>query len=171
MPVQPTKIENHLADLVERLEGLATTLDEADNGLILPLSVDRERTRADQLRAAAQVIAALPCRHAPGGLPADAASHGTEASCRYCGAVLRTLEDMTAATTEATRPTTIDEIRSRATIPVHSATEPNYAGLVGIGRALAYRAAAVGDDVPTIRVGGRVLVAVPALLEKLGVTA
>lgn len=61
----------------------------------------------------------------------------------------------------------MSEIRDRATIPVWSDTVPNYAGLVGVGRAVAYARARSGD-IPVIRVGSRVVVAVPALLTMLG---
>lgn len=58
------------------------------------------------------------------------------------------------------------EIQNLGTMPIWSETEPNYCGLVGIGRSLGYRAARSGS-VPIHRVGGRVLVAVPALLRML----
>jgi hypothetical protein len=52
--------------------------------------------------------------------------------------------------------------RSRATVTV-----PQYAAIVGIGRNTAYEAARAGE-VQTIKVRGRILVCVPALLRQLG---
>lgn len=57
---------------------------------------------------------------------------------------------------------TIDDIRHRATITVDE-----YAALVGVSRATAYIAVNAGE-VPSIRVGRRLLVTVPALLRALG---
>jgi len=51
--------------------------------------------------------------------------------------------------------------RSRATITI-----PEYAKIVGVGRNTAYEAAKAGE-VATIKVRGRVLVCVPALLRQL----
>lgn len=57
---------------------------------------------------------------------------------------------------------TLDEVRSRATVTVDE-----FAELMGIGRTSAWAAVNAGE-VPTIRIGRRVLVAVPALLRTLG---
>jgi hypothetical protein len=51
--------------------------------------------------------------------------------------------------------------RNRMTITI-----PEYARLMRVGRNTAYQAARVGD-VKTIKVGGRILVCVPALLRQL----
>jgi hypothetical protein len=51
---------------------------------------------------------------------------------------------------------------TRATITI-----PEYAKIMGVGRNTAYEAARVGE-VQTIKVRGRVLVCVPALLRQLG---
>lgn len=51
--------------------------------------------------------------------------------------------------------------RDRATISI-----PEYAQIIGVGSQTAYDAARAGE-VPTIRVRGRVLVCVPALLRQL----
>jgi excisionase family DNA binding protein len=52
--------------------------------------------------------------------------------------------------------------RDRATITV-----PEYAAILGIGRNTAYEAVRAGE-VEVIRVRGRILVCVPALLRRLG---
>ena len=57
---------------------------------------------------------------------------------------------------------TLDEVRSRATVTVDE-----FAELMGIGRTSAWAAVNAGE-VPTIRIGRRVLIAVPALLRTLG---
>ena len=61
-------------------------------------------------------------------------------------------------------------IRGLATIPVWSndSGTPTAAAVLGISRDLAYRSARSGD-IPTIRVGRRVVVPVPAFLRWLGV--
>lgn len=56
----------------------------------------------------------------------------------------------------------IDDIRSRTTITVPEAGE-----ILGIGRDAAYAAAKVGD-IPTLRLGRRLVVPVPALIAMLG---
>lgn len=63
--------------------------------------------------------------------------------------------------------TTLDEIRPLATIPVFSTTGPSYAGLVQVQKGSAYSDARLGR-IPTIRLGRRVLVPVPALRRMLG---
>lgn len=57
--------------------------------------------------------------------------------------------------------TTTSDWRQRMTITI-----PEYARIVGIGRNTAYEAARSGE-VTTIKVRGRVLVCVPALLRQL----
>jgi excisionase family DNA binding protein len=52
--------------------------------------------------------------------------------------------------------------RERATITV-----PEYAAIMGVGRNTAYEAVRAGE-VHTVRVRGRILVSVPALLRQLG---
>lgn len=59
------------------------------------------------------------------------------------------------------------EVRGRATIPVWAESGPCAARLLGIGRSAAYAAARTGE-LPSIRLGSRVLVPVPALLALLG---
>lgn len=56
----------------------------------------------------------------------------------------------------------VDAIRGRATITVDEA-----ASVLRIGRNQAYRAAAQGE-IPTLRIGRRLLVSVPKLLAMLG---
>lgn len=64
------------------------------------------------------------------------------------------------------RPTsTLDDLEQRAVITVEEA-----ARLLGLGRSAAYEAARRGQ-IPTRRLGRRVLVPVPALLEWLGHSA
>jgi hypothetical protein len=57
---------------------------------------------------------------------------------------------------------TIDELRTRTTIDVPTASE-----VLGIGRRQGYAAAKAGS-IPTLRLGGRLLVPVPKLLQMLG---
>lgn len=68
---------------------------------------------------------------------------------------------------ERTRSQTLglDEIEARLTISVEEA-----AALLGLGRTAAYEAARRGE-IPSRRLGRRVIVPVPALLEWLGVNA
>lgn len=70
---------------------------------------------------------------------------------------------MSDATTLAPRPD-LKELRDRATISVEESAK-----LLGIGRTAAYEAARRGE-LPTRRLGRRLLVPVPALLEWLGAT-
>ena len=56
----------------------------------------------------------------------------------------------------------LDDIRGRATIDVDT-----LALVLGIGRNAAYDAVKNGD-VPSWKIGGRILIPVPALLRKLG---
>jgi hypothetical protein len=62
---------------------------------------------------------------------------------------------------------TLTDVRDLATLPVWHADKPSAAAVLGIGRSLAYLMAERGD-LPTIRLGGRVVVPVPALLAMLG---
>ncbi len=68
--------------------------------------------------------------------------------------------------TERTRsvPLGLEDIESRLTISVEEAAE-----LLGLGRSAAYEAARRGQ-IPCRRLGRRVIVPVPALLEWLGVS-
>ncbi|WP_341250703.1 helix-turn-helix domain-containing protein [Euzebya pacifica] len=59
--------------------------------------------------------------------------------------------------------TTLSDLRGRATITV-----PEAGVLLGIGKGLAYDAARAGD-IPTIRIGRRLLVPTHHLLRQLGV--
>lgn len=56
----------------------------------------------------------------------------------------------------------LDEIRDRATLTVEEVAE-----LLGVGRSCAYDAARRGD-IPTMRLGRRLVIPVPALLRLLG---
>lgn len=62
---------------------------------------------------------------------------------------------------QATQPR-LEELATQATISVEQA-----AGILGLGRTAAYEAARRGE-IPTRRLGRRVVVPVPALLEWLG---
>lgn len=55
----------------------------------------------------------------------------------------------------------LDEVRDRATLTVEEAAE-----LLGVGRSCAYDAARRGD-LPTVRLGRRLVVPVPALMRLL----
>ncbi len=61
---------------------------------------------------------------------------------------------------------TLDSIRDRGTIPLW----PDAANVLGIGRDAAYLAARNGE-LPTLRMGRRILVPVPKLLALLGADA
>lgn len=63
-----------------------------------------------------------------------------------------------------TEPLTIDDIRDRATITV-----PEAARVLLLSRDVAYKAALAGE-LPTLRLGRRILVPVPRLLAMLGAT-
>jgi hypothetical protein len=65
------------------------------------------------------------------------------------------------------KPATLADVRDLGTIPVWSATEPDAADVLSVGRALSYSMARDGR-LPTIRLGSRVVVPVPALLSMLG---
>lgn len=65
------------------------------------------------------------------------------------------------------RFTRLEEIREKAVIPLYSEDLPNWAGLVGANRATAYSDASLGK-VPTVRVGRRIYVPIPALRRLLG---
>ena len=62
-------------------------------------------------------------------------------------------------------PPSVDEFTGRATLSV-----PEVAQVLGVGRNAAYEAARSGQ-IPTRRLGRRIVVPVPALLEWLGATA
>ena len=64
-------------------------------------------------------------------------------------------------------PTSLEEIRPLATVAVFSGYKPNFAGLFGCSRDVAYAMARSGE-LPTIRLGTRVVVPVPALRKMLG---
>ncbi len=66
--------------------------------------------------------------------------------------------------TTALVPLTLDALDGRVTLTVEEV-----AGLLGLGRSAAYEAARRGE-IPTRRLGRRVLVPVPALLSWLGAT-
>lgn len=69
---------------------------------------------------------------------------------------------------KAFEPTSkLSEIRDLATIPIHHDTLPCASSVLGLGRSLAYALAERGD-LPTIRLGRRSVVPVPALLRMLG---
>lgn len=74
------------------------------------------------------------------------------------------------ATTDGRRvttfPTSLPDVKDQGTIPVHSTTEPNAAGLLKIGRSTAYAMARTGE-LPVIRLGGTVRVPVSRLLALL----
>lgn len=76
---------------------------------------------------------------------------------------------MTRATADSavTGSVTLADVRHLATLPVWHDTKPSAATVLGIGRTLAYSMAERGD-LPTIRLGSRVVVPVPALLAMLG---
>lgn len=61
-------------------------------------------------------------------------------------------------------PTTLDDLEGRIALSIEEA-----ASLLGLGRTAAYEAARRGQ-IPTRRLGRRVIVPVPALLEWLGAT-
>jgi hypothetical protein len=65
------------------------------------------------------------------------------------------------------KPTTLADVRDLGTIPVWHATEPDAADVLGVSRNLAYAMARSGH-LPTIRLGARVVVPIPALLRMLG---
>jgi excisionase family DNA binding protein len=58
----------------------------------------------------------------------------------------------------------LDELRTQTTITIEQAAQ-----LIGVGRSAAYEAARRGE-LPTRRLGRRLLVPVPALLDWLGAT-
>jgi len=65
------------------------------------------------------------------------------------------------------RPATLAEIRDLGTVPLWHPERPDAADILGISRDLAYAGARSGD-IPTVRIGGRVLVPVPALRRLVG---
>lgn len=64
------------------------------------------------------------------------------------------------------RPTSLTEVRDLGCIDLVHASRPNAAGVYGIGRTKAFELARRGE-IPTIRVGHRLMVPVPALLRML----
>jgi len=72
----------------------------------------------------------------------------------------------TATLGEVAQPTRISDVRDLATIHVWHPSEPSAAGLLGIGKHLAYRMARSGE-LPVIRYGRRWLVPVERLLARL----
>lgn len=66
--------------------------------------------------------------------------------------------------TQATAPLRLDELEGRITLTVEEV-----ATILGLGRTAAYEAARRGE-LPSRRLGRRVIVPVPALLAWLGVT-
>jgi excisionase family DNA binding protein len=68
----------------------------------------------------------------------------------------------------ATFLTRVEDVRGLGTVPAWSASEPNAAGLLRIGRTLAYRQVESGD-LPSIRVGRALRVPVAPLLALLGI--
>lgn len=75
---------------------------------------------------------------------------------------------MPTMTKDAAHPVTLEEVRHLATLPVHSTTEPSAAGLLGLTRWHAYQSARKGELPGVLRIGGRLLVSVPALRRMLG---
>lgn len=78
---------------------------------------------------------------------------------------------MSTDTEGAAERLTVEAVRGLATIPLWSPdpTVPTAARLLDISRTLAYQSAADGS-LPVIRLGSKVLVAVPRLLAMLGAT-
>lgn len=76
------------------------------------------------------------------------------------------LGSMTSQTTTH-KPATLANVRDLGTIPVWHPTKPDAADVLGVSRTLAYGMAQRGE-LPTIRLGSRVVVPVPALLRMLG---
>lgn len=62
---------------------------------------------------------------------------------------------------------TLADLRNLATLPVWHGEKASAAAVLGIGRTLAYAMAERGD-LPTIRLGSRLVVPMPALLAMLG---
>lgn len=62
---------------------------------------------------------------------------------------------------------TLADIRHLPALPLWHQTDPSVAALLRLSRSAAYDAATRGD-VPTVRIGGRVLCPVPALRRLLG---
>lgn len=65
---------------------------------------------------------------------------------------------------QATAPLRLEDLEDRITLTVEEV-----AGLLGLGRTAAYEAARRGE-IPSRRLGRRVIVPVPALLDWLGMT-
>ncbi len=74
---------------------------------------------------------------------------------------------MNMTTNAPSKPTSLDDVRHLGTVPVWHKSRPDAAGVLGISRDLAYGMAQRGE-LPTIRLGRRVVVAVPVLRRMLG---
>ena len=68
------------------------------------------------------------------------------------------------------KPCTIDQVRELAILPIYDIAGPSLCGLFGCGRSVGYAAARTGQW-PSVRLGRRKVVPVPALLAQLGVDA
>ena len=77
------------------------------------------------------------------------------------------MEDHTVPAPGTKSTPSLTEVRALGTIPVWHPTKADAAGVLGISRNTAYALARSGD-LPTIRLGSRVVVPVPALLAMLG---
>ena len=66
-----------------------------------------------------------------------------------------------------TKPATLADVRNLGMIHVWHPTKPDAADVLGISKDLAYEMAKSGE-IPTIRLGRRVMVPVPALRRMLG---
>ena len=64
-------------------------------------------------------------------------------------------------------PCSAEQLREHVAVPLWAESGPSYAAAAGLSRRAAYSHASAGS-VPTVRVGGRVLVPVAALLRLLG---
>lgn len=65
------------------------------------------------------------------------------------------------------KPASLDDVRHLGTLPVYHPTKPDAADVLGCSRNTAYGMARRGE-LPTLRLGSRVVVPVPALLAMLG---
>lgn len=67
-----------------------------------------------------------------------------------------------------TFPTSVADLRERPVVPIWSDAEPNAAGALRVGRSKAYALGKCGE-IPTIRLGRRVVVPSARLLALLGI--